>query len=491
MFDKPLNRIYERIMVAIASVNLLLVLFDLTYIPLRDFWLLGKVRLPLIQRIIYLPQPLAITPLYDPIKGIEPHRETEQYLALVRQLRQTIETEGVEAPATADLLAELRERSEVMIDTNPFALANKTGTLERIKNLMRLKVFGNREASARQSFLRFWSPAYINARDWQKNLNWFEQHITPLVASNYWRAYGEDGSFIDRFDTIDIPFNLLFLVEFLGRTFWLSRQYRAYHWRDAMLWRWYDVLLFFPFWWLAPAWAWLRIIPVVIRLDQADVICLDSLEEQASQSLVAAIASDISEVVVLQVLSQVQKAIQRGQFSRLLPRSSELSTTNDVDELGEVAALVVQVVLYRVIPKLRPEIEALVAYSVDQVLRQAPPYRRLTEIPALQQFPAQWRQEIAQQITARLLGLLERSAHTQVALPREGTLLASQLAQKFGQTLSREMQQEQVGKAIQDLLVMWLEELKISFVRQTHCEGVETVLEETRKLQQDLQRRQA
>ncbi|XFA72789.1 hypothetical protein RYO59_001019 [Thermosynechococcaceae cyanobacterium Okahandja] len=488
MFDKPLNRTYERLMAAIASLNLLIVLFDLTYIPLRDFWLLGKVRIPLVQRIIYVPQPLAITPLYDPIKGIEPHRETEQYLALVRQLRLTIETEGVEAAATTALLAELRERSEQMVDTNPFALANKTGTLERIKNLMRLKVFGNRDASSRQAFLRFWSPDYINAENWQENLNWFEQQIAPLMASNYWRAYGEDGNFVNHFDVIDVPFNLLFFVEFLARTFWLSRQYRAYHWRDAMLWRWYDVLLFFPFWWLAPTWAWLRIIPVAIRLDQADVICLDSLEEQASQGVVAAIATDISEVVVLQVLSQLQKAIQRGQFSRWLPRAQGVAAGNDVDELGEVAALVVQVVLYRVIPELRPEIEALVAYSVDQVFRQAPPYRRLTEIPALQQLPAQWRQEIAKQVTDRLLQLLERSAHSPASLPREGTLLVSQLAQKFGQTLTHEMQREQVGKAIQDLLVMWLEELKVTFVRQTHSEGIETVLDQTRTLQQVIER---
>ncbi len=70
MFDKPLNRTYERIMVAIASLNFLLVLFDLTYIPLRDFWLLGKVRIPLIQRIIYLPQPL---PTYSPLRSSQGH----------------------------------------------------------------------------------------------------------------------------------------------------------------------------------------------------------------------------------------------------------------------------------------------------------------------------------------------------------------------------------------------------------------------------------
>ncbi|WNC32696.1 MULTISPECIES: hypothetical protein [unclassified Thermosynechococcus] len=490
MFDKPLNRTYERIMVAIASANFLLVLFDLTYIPLRDFWLLGKIRIPLIQRVIYLPQPLPMTALYDPIKGIEPHRTTERYINTVNQLRQTITTEGVDAAATQALLAQLREQSKTMVDTDPFALANKTGTLERIKNLMRLRVFGDRNASSKQSFERFWSPEYINERDWQTSLAWFEAQIIPLMATNYWRRYGEDGNFIDRFDAIDLPFTLLFFVEFLGRTFWLSRQYRAYHWRDAMFWRWYDVLLFFPFWWLAPTWAWLRIIPVTIRLDQAEIICLDTLERQASQGVVAAIATDISEVVVLQVLTQLQKAIRRGQLSRWLPRVSGgqgSKTLNDIDELGELAALVVQVVIYRVIPQLRPEVEGLVAYSVDQVLRQAPPYRRLLEIPSLEALPRHWHQSLAKEISDRLFLLLEQASKHQGNPPREGALLASQLAQKFGQTLTAELQEEQVGKVIQDLLVMWLEEIKINFVRQTHLEGIETVLDETRALQESLE----
>ncbi|MFN4194417.1 MAG: hypothetical protein ACK4HM_01125, partial [Thermosynechococcus sp.] len=87
----------------------------------------------------------------------------------------------------------------------------------------------------------------------------------------------------------------------------------------------------------------------------------------------------------------------------------------------------------------------------------------------------------------RLFLLLEQASKNQGNPPREGALLVSQLAQKFGQTLSAELQEEQIGKVIQELLVMWLEEVKISFVRQTHLEGIERVLEETRALQESLE----
>jgi hypothetical protein len=61
---KP-NLYFERLMAIIATINLCLVIFDLSYVPWRDFYLRK------------IPQ---ITQIYDPIKGIEKHRETQQYL---------------------------------------------------------------------------------------------------------------------------------------------------------------------------------------------------------------------------------------------------------------------------------------------------------------------------------------------------------------------------------------------------------------------------
>jgi hypothetical protein len=67
---------YERLMATIAAINLGLVAFDMAYVPWRNFWLqrsiqIGDVRIP-------LPLP-NITPLYDPIKGIQPNRDTTAF----------------------------------------------------------------------------------------------------------------------------------------------------------------------------------------------------------------------------------------------------------------------------------------------------------------------------------------------------------------------------------------------------------------------------
>ncbi|MDG2989341.1 hypothetical protein L3556_00120 [Candidatus Synechococcus calcipolaris G9] len=500
MLDKLLNRRYERLMAIIASANLLVMLFDLTYVPFRNFWLLGHIPLPLTQRTIVIPLPVDITPLYDPMKGIEPHRETAAYLEIVDQLETTIQQQGVNSEATAALLEDLRDHSSEMIDTNPFLLAEKTGTLERIKNLMRDQVFGTtgREASARESFNAFWGPEYMNEADWQTNLAWFQSTISPLIQTNYWRAIGEDGQFINRVGVLDIPFSLLFFIEFLGRTYWLQRRNRSSRWLDAIVVRWYDIVLFFPFWWLAPTWVWLRIVPVAIRLDQAQLISLKRIREQSSESFVAAIAEDVSEVVVLQVLSQLQGAVRRGQVARWLPRrrkpslvtTAAIASEDEVDELAQLASLVLQITTYKVLPQLRPDIESLVAFSIEQTMLKTPPYRYLMEIPGFQDLPHQWRDQLARDITARFFQMLDKSQTLPPLLDteaqRQGSLLVNQLVQNFGHSFSREMQQEHVGQAIQDLLIAWLEDAKINFIRQVQSEGVESVLLQSREYHDQL-----
>ena len=89
---KPLKRRnlwFERLMAILASVNLSLVLFDLTYVPWRDFYIRN------------LPQ---VTQKYDPIKGIEPHRETENYLATVDALIEQVSQTGLRSPQATEKL---------------------------------------------------------------------------------------------------------------------------------------------------------------------------------------------------------------------------------------------------------------------------------------------------------------------------------------------------------------------------------------------------
>jgi hypothetical protein len=151
---------------------------------------------------------------------------------------------GLQSPQAESLLAELRLLSHRMIEDNPFDVANKSGTLAKIKNEIRLRTNAQ---SARDAFTSFWSQAYLSRMGWQSEINFFNYEIKPLINSNYYRDIGRFGNFINRFWLIDLPFVIIFALDFLARTFYISRRNPDLNWLEAMLRRWYDLFLLLPF----------------------------------------------------------------------------------------------------------------------------------------------------------------------------------------------------------------------------------------------------
>lgn len=460
---RPQRLWFERVMAIIATANLGLVLFDLSYVPWRDFWLQGKIQIPLIKVGVRLQMPPQITEWYDPIKGIEPHRETQQYLETVQQLQQQVNQFGLESPQAQATLNRLGKLSSEMIETNPFQLANKSGALEKIKSKMRSRIFGTTvNTSARQSFNIFWSSKHLTPATWQKEITWFNAQIVPLIQTNYFRSLDESGNFTDDFGKLDLPFNLLFALEFTARTFYLSRRHPGLSWRDAMLWRWYDVLLFFPFWLFLPSWGWLRIIPVEIRLHQAKLINLERIRKQMTQGFVTSIAQELSQAVVLQVLSQVQATLRRGDFSWLLqPAQSQALTTyqpNSVNEVAAIASLLVKLTVYDVLPRIQPDVEAILCHNIEQILRQAPAYSTLKNLPGVGLIQTQLAERLATEIVQSTYKILTSSMADSV-----GAELTQDLVQHLQQAMLSELRQQQVLKEVQILVSDWLEKVKLSY----------------------------
>ncbi|MBW4550859.1 MAG: hypothetical protein KME35_07095 [Aphanocapsa sp. GSE-SYN-MK-11-07L] len=460
---RPQRLWFERVMAIVATANLGLVLFDLSYVPWRDFWLQGKIQIPLIKVGVRLQMPPQITEWYDPIKGIEPYRETQQYLETVQQLQQQVNQFGLESPQAQATLNRLGKLSSEMIETNPFQLANKSGALEKIKSRMRSRIFGTTvNTSARQSFNIFWSSKYLTPATWSKEITWFNAQIVPLIQTNYFRSLDETGNFTDDFGQLDIWFNVLFALEFAARTFVISRRHPGLSWRDAMLWRWYDVLLFFPFWLFLPSWGWLRIIPVEIRLHQAKLVNLERIRRQVTQGFVTSIAQELSQAVVLQVLSQVQATLRRGDFSWLLqPAQSQALTKYQPDSVNEVAAiasLLVKVTVYDVLPRIQPDVEAILRHNIEQILSQAPAYSTLKSLPGLGGLPSQLTERLATEIVQSTYNILTSSMADSV-----GAELTQNLVQHVQQALISELRQQQVLTEVQILVSEWLEKVKHSY----------------------------
>ncbi|MGF1677535.1 MAG: hypothetical protein ACFCUV_28160 [Rivularia sp. (in: cyanobacteria)] len=454
------NLWFERFMALIATVNLGLVLFNLTYIGWRDFYLRN---LPQIQKI------------YDPIKGIEPHRETKNYLKAVEELEQQISETGLNSPLSTSKLEEVSDLSVEMIENNPFAGVSKSGTLEKIKNRMRERLDNE---SSKRAFITFWSQEYLLKQGWNQEISFFNRKIKPLIATNYYRQIGENGEFIDKFWIIDLPFVLLFTVELLARSYYIKRRHSGFSWFNAVLWRWYDIFLVLPFW------RWLRIIPVLFRIEKAKILNLSSLRHQIQQGIVANFAEEITQIVVIRVINQTQNSIKQGDLTRWLQQSQTLRPYVDLNNINEIEALAgifVQTVIYQVLPKIQPEIIALLQHNINSAFNQSPIYSNFRNLPGIGQMQHQLSEQLATQIATNLYHALVSATQDPVSAK-----LSGQLVKRFSEAMTSEIQKKQVISEIQSLLIDFLEEMKINYVQRLSEEDVEQILEQTRNLQTEV-----
>ncbi|MCX7593457.1 MAG: hypothetical protein N2235_06805 [Fischerella sp.] len=452
----PRNRWFERLIAILALLNLCLVFFDLTYISWRDFYLQ------------VLPN---VTQLYDPIKGIQPHPETQNYLDKVTELEEQVLQTGLQSPQAESLLRELRLLSHRMIEDNPFDVANKSGTLAKIKNEIRLRTNAQ---SARDGFTIFWSQPYLSQRGWQSEINFFNSQIRPLINSNYYRDINRFGNFVNLFWLIDLPFVIIFALEFLARTFYISRRNPCLNWLEAMLRRWYDLFLLLPFW------RWLRVIPVTIRLYQADLLNLEPLRSQLNYDFAVSFAEEITGMVGIQVIDQMQDAIRQGELVRWLfhPETRKpYIQVNETNEVKAIATRLVSVSLYDVLPQVQADIEVLMHHAIVSTLNESPLYQQIQNIPGLNHLPNQLTEKLARDLSQSASNNLIKVLSDSVTAK-----LTSRLITNFRDALEIELQKKHNIQEFQSLLIDMLEEIKINYVKGIADSGVEKILEEANQI---------
>jgi hypothetical protein len=449
---------FERIIALIALVNLCLVLFDTSYIRFRDLYLR------------FLPE---LTHWYgETYKGIEPERATVAYLEAVNKLEDQVAQTGLQSVQAETWLSQLRQQSEALVDENPFQTANKSGTLERIKNELRDRTGVE---SAKEAFTIFWSREYLTEAGWARESRYFNDTIRPLMETNYFRTLGEDGGSTNLFWTLDGWFVAIFALEFLARTFYISRRYKNTNWLDAVLLRWYDLFLFIPFW------RWLRVIPVTIRLNQSQLVNMVPLRNRISHIFITNFAIELTEVVILRIIDQVQNLIRNGDIARWVidsgPSGRRYIDLNGVDEVQVISQRVGSLLMYQVLPRIKPEIDALLHHSVVSAFNQAPGYQGFRQLPGIGSLPDQIAQQVVGQVSANVYGAL-----TGALKDEEGAKLTQKLVEGLTTAVRSELQQDKTVEELQTLVVALLDEIKINYVKQITVEDVEHMMEENYRL---------
>ena len=455
-----------------ASVNLLWVAFDLTYVPLRTFWLQRNLHpIPSVPLVVPLPFLPDLTPWVDPIKGIEPHRETQSYLNQFQQLDRAL-LSGTSAEGKR-LLSVQVERTAQMIDANPFLASQQTATLEKIKN--RLRQRANRD-SAKQAAELLLSEEWLSRHPWSEERQFWRDQVLPLVATNYWRSIDENAQPTDHAWRIDLLlFQSVFALDILRRVVRLRRRLPGLSWRDALLRRWFDLPLLLPFW------RWLRLVPVVERLQTSRLVNLEPLRAVVSRGVVALLALELFEVLALQLLDGAQGLVRSPRLPqrlRALRSHQSVVRSEDEQELVELMRIWAPLLLTQVAPRLAPQLQGLLDYTLRQSMDRSvvpPPLRQLR--PLLQVESGISRQ-LASGMVDSLLDLSRRSGERLAQRDDRQLELLRQCIDRFWEELALALETGTALQRSQDLVCALIEGVKGTYLSQINRASIEALIQE-------------
>jgi hypothetical protein len=298
-----LTSLWDLFMVWVVIINLTLILFDLTYLWLRP---------------TYFRYVRVVTRIWDPVLGIEPQPLTEDLIETADRAERLLELDPT-SPAVGAAIEELRVLTLRVFVENPFERSGQTKQLDAIKEGMARETgfatsnLGNPEILA-EIVGEYWSGPTGLLRH---RFDLFDRTFEPLLAVNYFRGYDLDGRLINHFWKIDLPFLVLFWIEFVVRWTLAVRRRTYARWYFYPIFYWYDLLSLIPVMALRPL-RLLRVVSIYMRLRQSELsrVGRDFLS-RAVAYISNIITEEVSDRVAVRILSEFGEEIEDGTHIRI------------------------------------------------------------------------------------------------------------------------------------------------------------------------------
>lgn len=455
------------VVLVLALTNLALVVFDATYLAFRhDIQQMNSLGIQarggeaLKAEDRGTPKHFAVLPdlvaFYDPIRGIEPHRETDGYLKAAEGTFRLLDATP-DHPDAAKALIQMATLSEILIKDDPFQDNNlptkdpaMRGTWEKCKKLMKEHM---RRDSTTQSFKLFWSKETLRTAHLALERQWFDREIAPLLRSNYWQTYNENGRPNNVFWKIDFVFSGLILLEFVLRGMVGVRRRTYPSFKAFFTTRWYDAVYVLPLiQYVLPAALHgpihlLRMISVGYRMQRLGLINPVAV----AQAKTARILDVITDLVNIKLLSNYQATVQKFDLAAQM----QGLTPTQRHQLTALIEKNLSMVIGKVLPDVAPHLEHLITRAAYQALEQSPAYQQFKRLPGVGLIP--------EQLIPTLVA--ETMAGTQMTLLKaindpENVRLTNEMIDSFTASLLRHMAEVGTEREIKGLLIAALEEEK-------------------------------
>jgi len=320
---EKLRLAWDLFMVWVALINLWMILFDLTYLWLRPVY------------FHYVP---VVTRIYDPVKGIEPHPLTEEFLEAIETTRNLL-LQSPDREALDRQVRRLRQLSFRILEENPFQRSGRSGLYEVLLEATARQA--GTTADALRNPLQLERAVQVVWPDDPGALRYRMDHLDPSILralkTNYYRTRDRWGRPTDHFWKLDLPFLLVFWLEFLLRWAMALRRRNYARWFFFPIFNWYDVLGLLPSDYFRP-FRLLRLVSVYMRLRRSE---LSSIGKDYFSQTVAyfsnILTEEVSDRVALRILGELEEEIEDGTHVHIVratvePRRPEIERVI-VDEI--------------------------------------------------------------------------------------------------------------------------------------------------------------
>ncbi len=456
---------WNQVLALCATANLIWIIFDVTYIPLRNFWINRTIDIVLLNKAnISLKIIPNITPFYDPIKGIQDHSETKSTLENFTKLDQVLLSKNRNPYELNKLIKKQRELTRELFESYYYIGLRNVNALDKLQSKFKSKTTISSYKEAASYIL---SKEYLDTVVWNEERKFWNEEIIPLIKTNYSRTTDRHGNPINQAWRIDIPFQILFILDILIKTVRFKRRFPAISWRDALLRRWIDLPLILPFWRLT------RIMPITERLYNSNLIQIEPIRAVISQGIVALLAIEIFEVFTLRIVDSLQNLIRSSHIPQRIRSlcSHQRVNKNNKNEINKFIGLWLPLLLNKIGPNMRPQLIALFDHALQRSLERSTMPNPIRNLAIFEKAESVISYQLASGMVDALLDL-SKSAGDQLG---QKDLLLEQLSlnaiDRFWEELACTLDKDDVLKESQQLLLTFLEELKRLSFNQLKNQG--------------------
>jgi hypothetical protein len=216
-----------------------------------------------------------------------------------------------------------------------------------------------------------------------------------------------------------------------------------------------------------------------VRLHRTQICNIENLIGQVTHEPAAYLSDRVSKFAMVRLINQTQTSVLEG---TLLQSGAAYTQVGNPEKIDQITDRLVQLIVLRVMPSVKPDLEQLLRHSLRRALLGSEFYTGLQQVPGLDNLPGGALDGVADYLAQASCDVLANSYSDY-----EGRVLLDQLSRDFRHTLGRELQTHANSEELRELISDLLEELKVNYVQRSEQEDPEATLREVDALDQQTQ----